>query len=141
MTDQTSAEDQLLNQDNSSVFLDDDDDDEVPVQDSTDRPLSLSGSGSRDERQEVYKMSAKDTRRVRLGRLAVTVVLLLTALTVTLTTYKLLKREEQHSFRVAFDRFSRTVGDAAIQQQLNIRESLRTLAHSASNYALAANQS
>ena len=55
----------------------------------------------RDEKKEVYKMSAKDTRRVQLMRLAVTLALLLTALGVTLTTYKFLKEEENNNFETA----------------------------------------
>lgn len=55
----------------------------------------------RDEKKEVYKMSAKDTFRIQLGRVAVTVILLLTALGVTLTTFKLLKNEETHNFEVS----------------------------------------
>ena len=60
-----------------------------------------SSEESRDEKAEVYKMSAKDTFRVKLWRAAVTVVLLLTALAVTLTTYKFLKADETDSFKTA----------------------------------------
>ena len=62
---------------------------------------SVSTSSSKREKQEVYKMSAKDTFRVQLWRVAVTVVLLLTAFAVTYTTYRLLKQEEQSNFEVA----------------------------------------
>jgi hypothetical protein len=60
-----------------------------------------STSSSNDEKKAVYKMSAKDTRRVQLGRVGAILVLLLTALGVTLTTYKLLKNEESNSFETA----------------------------------------
>ena len=62
---------------------------------------SASTSSSKREKQEVYKMSAKDTFRVQLWRVAVTVVLLLTAFAVTYTTYLLLKQEEKSNFEVA----------------------------------------
>ena len=62
---------------------------------------SASTSSSKSEKQEVYKMSAKDTFRVQLWRVAVTVVLLLTAFAVTYTTYLLLKQEEKSNFEVA----------------------------------------
>ena len=60
-----------------------------------------SSRNSRDEKKEVYKMSAKDTFRVQLWRAAVTLVLLLTAFAVTWTTYRLLKDEEESNFEVA----------------------------------------
>jgi len=94
----------------------------------------------RDEKKEVYKMSAKDTQRVQLMRFAMTMALLLTALGITLATYKLLKAEEQTNFESAFQKFSRTVGDAAIEQQKNIRDSMKTLAHAVSGHALTHNQ-
>lgn len=80
-----------------SMILKDEDDGSVASE--------TSGTGfnpsERDEKKEVYKMSAKDTSRVRRWRGAMTLVLLLTALGVTLTTYKLLKDEERNNFEVA----------------------------------------
>ena len=73
--------------------------------DSSTDDQSSSDESRRDAKKEVYKMSAKDTFRVQLWRFAVTVVLLLTAFTVTWTTYKLLKEEEQSNFEVAVSRF------------------------------------
>ena len=67
----------------------------------TDSGLLDSTTEERDEKKEVYKMSAKDTFRVKLWRGAVTIVLLITALAVTLSTYKFLKAEEKESFEVA----------------------------------------
>ncbi|CAB9519281.1 Guanylate cyclase (Partial), partial [Seminavis robusta] len=90
---------------------------------------------ARDEKKEVYKMSAKDTRRVQLWRVAMTLALLLTALGVTLTTYLVLIGEESKNFETAFTKFSRTVGDAAIDQQKNFRDSIRGLAHLVSGQA------
>ena len=55
----------------------------------------------RDEVKEVKKSSLKDTRRVNVLRLATTFVLLLTALLVTLTTYRFLKNEETNNFETA----------------------------------------
>jgi hypothetical protein len=52
----------------------------------------------RDEVKEVRKLSSKDTNRIRLWRLVVTVVVLLTAVAVTLTTYTLLQQQEEENF-------------------------------------------
>ncbi|CAB9505736.1 Receptor-type guanylate cyclase gcy [Seminavis robusta] len=98
-------------------------------------------SEERDEKKEVYKMSAKDTRRVRLWRFVVTAALLITALVVTLTTYRFLKNEETSNFEVAFEQFSRTLADAALEEQTNICAALRSLASTISSQAVAANVS
>jgi hypothetical protein len=55
----------------------------------------------RDEVGEVRKLSSKDTNRLRLWRIVVTGVLLLTALAVTLTTYTLLEQQEEENFHTA----------------------------------------
>ena len=57
--------------------------------------------GRRDEVVEVRKMSSKDTKRLRLWRLVVTSVLLLTAFAITFTTYTLLKQQEDSNFQTA----------------------------------------
>jgi hypothetical protein len=59
------------------------------------------GGGGRDEVGEVRKMSSKDTKRLRLWRIVVTGVLLLTAFAVTFTTYTLLKQQEEENFHTA----------------------------------------
>ena len=56
---------------------------------------------SRDEVGEVRKMSSKDTKRLRLWRIVVTSVILLTAFAVTFTTYTLLKQQEDENFKTA----------------------------------------
>ena len=55
----------------------------------------------RDEVKEVHKMSAKDTRRVQLLRLAATLVLLGVAFSVTFASYTFLKKEEKSNFETA----------------------------------------
>lgn len=55
--------------------------------------------GERDEVLEIRKQSAADTRRVRTWRIMVMVALLVTAVTVTVTTYKLLVDREDENFR------------------------------------------
>ena len=55
----------------------------------------------RDEVLEVRRVAQKDTYNVRLWRFAMTGVLLLTAVAVTFTTYKLLKREQYSAFETA----------------------------------------
>ena len=58
-------------------------------------------SESRDEVKEIEKATRAETRRLRLWRVVVTAVLLLTALAVTLTTYDLLRKEQQKRFETA----------------------------------------
>ena len=55
----------------------------------------------RDEVGEVRKQSSKDTHRLRLWRIVVTGVLLLTAFAVTFTTFTLLKQQEDENFHTA----------------------------------------
>ena len=62
---------------------------------------SFESKTERDEVKEVQKMSQKDTSRVIFWRTAVTVVLLLTAVAVTLTTYKLLKKAQNDDVETA----------------------------------------
>ena len=50
---------------------------------------------------EVRKMSSKDTNRLRLWRIVVTSVILLTAFAVTFTTYALLQKQEENNFKTA----------------------------------------
>lgn len=56
---------------------------------------------SRDEVREIQRLSAKDTRRIRLWRVVVTCSLLATAIAVTLTTYRQLDEEQLQNFEVA----------------------------------------
>lgn len=56
-------------------------------------------STSRDEVQEIRKMSQKETTRVHIWRGFVTLALLATAVAVTATTYKLLMDQEDKNFR------------------------------------------
>ena len=52
----------------------------------------------RDEVKEIQKMTHTDTARVNRWRVAATMVLLLTAVAVTATTYSILKKEEAGNF-------------------------------------------
>ena len=65
--------------------------------------MSFSGdaSDSRDEVAEIQKASSKDTRRVQMWRLAVLLALVVTGVTVTLSTYRNLKKAEQENFETA----------------------------------------
>ena len=63
----------------------------------------------RDEVGEVRKMSSKDTNRLRLWRIVVTGVLLLTAFAVTFTTYTLLKQQEDENFKTAVGHLSSVI--------------------------------
>ena len=79
----------------------DDDDDELVGDGTTTTSSHHSPVGRRDEVVEVRKMSSKDTKRLRLWRLVVTSVLLLTAFAITFTTYTLLKQQEDSNFQTA----------------------------------------
>ena len=78
----------------------DDMDDENGV-DGTTTEIEPEAADRRDEVGEVRKLSSKDTHRLRLWRLVVTCVLLLTAFAVTFTTYMLLKQQEDENFHTA----------------------------------------
>ena len=55
----------------------------------------------RDEVKEVRRVAQKDTFNVKLWRFAMTSALLMTALAVTLTTYKFLKQDQYEAFKTA----------------------------------------
>ena len=76
-----------------------DDEDDVQETDGTTTEAEL--VERRDEVGEVRKMSSKDTHRLRLWRIVVTGVLLLTAFAVTFSTYTLLKHQEDENFQIA----------------------------------------
>lgn len=65
--------------------------------------MSVSGhtqpEHSRDEEEEVRKQSQKETNRVRFWKYLVFLALLVTACSVTTTTYTLLVRQENENFR------------------------------------------
>ena len=79
--------------------------DSVPSFDDASQPdsfvIAKDAPEERDEVKEIQKMSQGDTNKIRLWRLVVTCVLLLTALAVTLTTYRVLKDEEKNDFETA----------------------------------------
>lgn len=74
-----------------------------------DAEVAMTEDLRRDEVREVRKLSSKDTFRLRLWRIVVTGVLLLTALAVTLTTYALLQQQEEKNFQTAVRFYSRLV--------------------------------
>jgi hypothetical protein len=84
-----------------SNATDDDDDEDEAVGGEVATSSDTKPDGRRDEVGEVRKMSSKDTNRLRLWRIVVTGVLLLTAFAVTFTTYKLLKQQEDENFKTA----------------------------------------
>lgn len=55
----------------------------------------------RDEVKEIREASKKDTARIRMGRIVMSLALLATSLAVTLTSFKFLKREEDDKFKTA----------------------------------------
>lgn len=68
--------------------------------DSTTNP-GESSSDEHDEVQEVHKTTQGEKRRVHVWRAIATLVLLMTAVAVTLTMHKLLKDEEHSNFETA----------------------------------------
>jgi hypothetical protein len=60
-----------------------------------------SGSGERDELLEVKKLSAKETRNIRLWRVIVTLTMLVAGTAVTVVAYQFLLEDEQESFESA----------------------------------------
>ena len=101
---------------------------------------STNNQEERDEIKEVKKLSQADTKWVRFWRFVVFGVISFVAVAVTLTTYTLLKRQEDHAFKTAFDQFSRTVRDAAVTQQFHIREAATSFADDVAIVAKATNQ-
>ncbi|CAB9496705.1 Receptor-type guanylate cyclase gcy [Seminavis robusta] len=106
----------------------------------TDHEPSSAREEERDEVKEIQKLSQKDTRRVQLWRLAATCCLLVTALAITYTTYRFLKREETNNFETAFEQFSRTVGAAAVAQQQDFRDGIEAMTDFVSTYVRGTNQ-
>ncbi|CAB9521849.1 Receptor-type guanylate cyclase gcy [Seminavis robusta] len=107
------------------------DDDEESVGTETQRS-SHDMSSSRDEEEEVRKQSQKETAKVQTWRILVFLALLATAISVTATTYALLVRQEDENFRNVFSQFARTVADAAIDQQKDLRTALKGLSNTMS---------
>ena len=67
---------------------------------STGQTTSSSGD-ERDEVKEIEKMSKLETFRVNLGRYAVILILLITTVAVTMTTYYFLNLKEYGNFEIA----------------------------------------
>lgn len=65
---------------------------------------STAGDGSRssrDEVNEVKKMSSEETNRIRLWRLVVTACLICSGVLITIVTYRFLVDEQKANFEVA----------------------------------------
>ena len=60
--------------------------------------MSVNSSGQRDEVQEIERWSSRETARVRTWRVLVTVLLTVTGVAVSVSTYILLRNEEQRNF-------------------------------------------
>eukprot|EP00538_Stauroneis_constricta_P012653 CAMPEP_0119570456 /NCGR_PEP_ID=MMETSP1352-20130426/43621_1 /TAXON_ID=265584 /ORGANISM="Stauroneis constricta, Strain CCMP1120" /LENGTH=1121 /DNA_ID=CAMNT_0007620125 /DNA_START=581 /DNA_END=3943 /DNA_ORIENTATION=- len=76
-----------------------------------------------DELQAVRNQSKHETGNVRCWRIIMTVALLATAAAVTYTTYKSLADEQVSNFKTAFEQFSRTISNAAVNQQADLHRS------------------
>jgi hypothetical protein len=92
----------MAHRNDSEVNVDEEDDiaDDVSEDSSSEDALGVE-EHRRDEVREVRKMSSKDSNRLRLWRLVVTCVLLLTAFAVTFTTFTLLTKQEDKNFKTA----------------------------------------
>ena len=71
--------------------------------------MSVNSSGQRDEVQEIERWSSRETARVRTWRVLVTVLLTVTGVAVSVSTYILLRNEEKHNFDEAVGDLQRTV--------------------------------
>ena len=71
--------------------------------------MSVNSSGQRDEVQEIERWSSRETARVRTWRVLVTVLLTVTGVAVSVSTYILLRSEEQRNFDEAVGDLQRTV--------------------------------
>lgn len=91
----------MKNEDDPNKTFDNESDDES----STAEPQTTDEEEERDEVQEVKKMAAGDTNRVRMWRFVVTGCLVATAVAITVTTYCFLKDEQEHNFNVAVSAF------------------------------------
>lgn len=80
------------------------------------------------EVKQIHEKTQKETRGVRNWRLITALLLLGTAVAVTWSTYHFLAKEEFHNFEIAYDQFARTVGDAAVKQQQDLRDAIAALA-------------
>ncbi|CAB9517992.1 Receptor-type guanylate cyclase gcy [Seminavis robusta] len=89
--------------------------------------LSSVREESRDEKGEIEKKNQKENARVQKWRLAVTAMVLATAAAVTSITYILLDQAETKTFHTAYNQFSQTIGDAALQYHDGLRKSLEIL--------------
>jgi len=74
---------------------------------------------SRDEEGEVRKQSAKETTRVRIWRVVVTLALFATAVSVTAATYALLVKQEDENFRNVVSTKQETVWERIVSEGSN----------------------
>lgn len=79
-----------------------------------------------EEIKQVELQTKKYTSKIRLGRTIVMLLLAVTGLLVSATTYVLLRKREQINFENAYNQFSRTLGDAAISEMKRLREAVRS---------------
>lgn len=119
-------------------------------------------NGDRDEVLEIEQLTRKENKRVFFWKFTISIMLVLTAITLTSTTYTSLYEDEIKSFRTAvsfvvfvlwfsfslpvrlrslpkYDQFSRTVAQAAIAQQIEIRNAYSGFAKVVSASATATN--
>ncbi|CAB9507461.1 Receptor-type guanylate cyclase gcy [Seminavis robusta] len=84
--------------------------------------------------QDELSMTSKETSRVRMLRVMVAGMLVMTGL-VTAIAYYFLNGEEYQNFETAYSQFARTLGDAALEEQKKIKDALVTLATFVTTYA------
>ena len=77
----------------------------------------------------IENKTKRESSLVNVWRWAVRAILLATAVGVTIATYSLLDAKENQNFEIAYEQFARTVGNAAVTQQLDLRDSIASLAN------------
>mmetsp|Transcript_18107 Transcript_18107/g.36476 ORF Transcript_18107/g.36476 Transcript_18107/m.36476 type:complete len:1137 (+) Transcript_18107:96-3506(+) len=83
----------------------------------------------RDEVKEIEKASKKDTNVIKAWRFLLILTLSATACAVTLVTYRYLDEAQTDASKESFEKFSETIGVAAMQQQKNVRDGFEAFAN------------
>lgn len=82
----------------------------------------------RDEVKEIERASKRDTDWIRAWRALLITSLAATACAVTMVTFRFLQDDQSDTYRESFKKFSESIGNAAIQQQLNVRNGFTSFA-------------
>ncbi|CAB9499730.1 Receptor-type guanylate cyclase gcy [Seminavis robusta] len=100
-----------------------------------------SSAGTNDNRGESFTtMTKKEKHRIKMFRLMVLGMLIMTAV-VTIVAKVLLGQQENRNFETAYGQFARSLADAAMEQQQSLRAACKSLANEITAYSQQSNQS